>query len=110
MLEPETAQLFIQDKMNDKTVDEIATILEELKADLFFKLLQTVGPYRLLTEIKKRHPELTTRESFVGSCDVCLEFTSNPDVAKAASELLMEYADILTEDANAAQESALARA
>ncbi|WP_346622548.1 radical SAM protein [Blastococcus montanus] len=82
------AGLFIQDNLDGKSVDEIAEVIEALKNDLFFKLLQTMGPYRLLQEIKKANPELDARDRFTGSCDVCLEFTANPAIAEATRRFL----------------------
>jgi MoaA/NifB/PqqE/SkfB family radical SAM enzyme len=84
------ASLFIQDNVIDKSVDEIAAIIDDLKHDLFFKLLQAMGPYQLLKEIKDRNPELATRSKYTGSCDVCLEFTANPMIANAARKFLHE--------------------
>jgi len=82
------AQLFVQDDLAERSVDEIALILEKLKRDLFFKILQYLGPYRLLQELKRRNPELATRDRYVGTCDVCLEFTNNPRIAEAARSFL----------------------
>ena len=93
---PHQANLFIQDTLANHTVDEIDAILDALKHDLFFKLLQCLGPYNLLLEVKRRHPTLKTRERFIGSCDVCLEFTSNPAVAPKVQQLLEEYGRILS--------------
>jgi hypothetical protein len=92
---PEQAGLFIQDSLRDRTVDEIADILEELKRDLFFKILQLLGPYRLLTELKRRNPALALRDQYVGSCDACLEFTNNPLVAEEARAFLAECGERL---------------
>jgi hypothetical protein len=89
----ENAQLFIQDDLSERSVDEIAGILDELKRDLFFKILQYLGPYKLLQELRRRDPELTVRDKYVGACDVCLEFTSNPRVAEAARSFLAECRD-----------------
>lgn len=85
-----SADLFIQDSLDGKSVDDIAAILEALKRDLFFKLLQIIGPYRLLQELKARNPELATRDHYTGSCDACLEFTANPAIAEAARAFLRE--------------------
>lgn len=90
---PTDAALFIQDNIESKTVDEIANILEELKSDLFFRLLQAIGPYKFLQEIRRRFPDIVIRDRFVGSCDVCLEFTANSEVRSAANELLRDYAE-----------------
>lgn len=90
------ASLFIQDSVINKSVDEIASIIEDLKHDLFFKLLQTMGPYRLLEEIKARNPHIPVRDKYVGNCDICLEFTANPMIANATQKLLREYETALT--------------
>lgn len=89
---PADAGLFIQDNIDDSTVDQIARVLEELKSDLFFRLMQAVGPYKFLMEVKRRNSHIKMRDQFVGSCDVCLEFTSNAGVREAANNLLLEYA------------------
>lgn len=93
---PADAGLFIQDNIETRSVDDIARILEELKGDLFFRLMQAIGPYKFLQEIRRRHPDIAMRDRFVGSCDVCLEFTANPAVRDAANELLREYGDRLS--------------
>lgn len=95
--EPRDASLFIQDNLVGKSTDEIAVLLDDLKHDLFFRLLQAIGPYRLLQEVRRRNPELAMRERFIGSCDVCLEFTRNPEVAEATRDVLREYLTLLTE-------------
>jgi hypothetical protein len=87
---PEEAALFVHDDISERTVDEIETVLKKVKQDLFFRVLQAAGPYQLLDAVRRRHPELAPRERFVGSCDVCLEFTRRPEVAQATRELLME--------------------
>jgi hypothetical protein len=66
---PDRAELFIQDSLTNKTVDEIEQIIHDLKDDLFFRLLQAVGPYRSLQEVKKRQPLLITRDQFIGTCE-----------------------------------------
>lgn len=99
---PKDAALFVHDDVSQKSVDEIEQLLDDLKHDLFFKLLQLIGPYRILAEVKRRRPELQTRDSFTGSCDVCLEFTSNREVANAARELLAEYSEIIRDECEAA--------
>ena len=92
---PHDAALFIQDNLSDRSVDEIEAILDDLKSDLFYRLLQALGPYRLLNEVIRRDPTITVRDRFVGSCDVCLEFTTNSRVAEGTRKLLIEYARIL---------------
>lgn len=92
---PEVADLFIQDNLRDKSVDDIADILTALKSDLFFRLLQAIGPLRLLKEVKRRNPSLVTSTKYVGSCDVCLEFTQNPQIAAATRELLQDLGNVL---------------
>ncbi|MCZ7657799.1 MAG: radical SAM protein [Xanthobacteraceae bacterium] len=96
---PETAGLFIQDDLGTRSVDEIAAILEELKSDLFFKILQALGPYRLLMELKRRNPAIAVRDRYVGACDACLEFTANPAVVEEARAYLQECAQRLALDA-----------
>jgi hypothetical protein len=88
--DPERAGLFIQDDLTERSVEDIAAILHDLKRDLFFKIMQVMGPYRLLTELKRRNPALAIRDRYVGSCDACLEFTNNAEVAQEARAFLME--------------------
>jgi len=92
---PERADLFIQDSLATRSVDEIAEILDDLKDDLFFKLLQYFGPYRILTELQRRVPGLKIADRYVGACDACLEFTTNPAIAQAAREMLAEFGTVL---------------
>lgn len=94
---PETADLFIQDSLKERSVDEIAQILADLKDDLFFKLLQSAGPYQLLLELQRRNPELAIKDRYVGACDACLEFTTRPDVAAAARAYLGELGGMLAQ-------------
>jgi hypothetical protein len=89
--DPDGAGLLIQENLAGRSVDEIADIFEALKSDLFFNLLSTVGPYGLLQELGKRDPSLPRRR-YVGQCDACLEFASNPRVAAGAKALLAELA------------------
>jgi hypothetical protein len=91
----DNAELFIQDDLADRSVDEIATILDSLQSDLFFRLLQAIGPYGLLQELQRRYPELPIRTKFTGQCDVCLEFTANAAVADAARHFLKQIASEL---------------
>lgn len=93
---PEMADLFIQDSLVDRSVDEIADILDQLKGDLFFKLLQYLGPYQILQELRRRVPDLVMQDRYVGACDACLEFTANPAIAQAARDLLVELGAALT--------------
>lgn len=88
---PENAKQFIQDNLIGKDISQIRVILRELKHDLFFKLLQYVGPYRLLQELRKSNPGLLLKERYVGSCDVCLDIASNADIRTAMGELLEGY-------------------
>jgi len=90
--DPEKAALYVHDDLGGKSVDEIGEILEAVSQDLFFKLLQRIGPYRLLQEIWRANPGLATRRRFTSDCDVCLELTQNAEVASAARELLRGYA------------------
>lgn len=92
---PEVADLFIQDSLREKSVDEIAEILHHLKSDLFFRMLQSVGPLAILKELQRRDPTLTITDKYVGSCDVCLEFTQNPRIAAATRELMQEFGAII---------------
>ncbi|WP_323800275.1 hypothetical protein [Parasphingorhabdus sp.] len=97
--DPEKAGLFIQDNLQDKNVDEIAEMLDALKEDLFFKLLQYFGPYRILQELKRRDPSIEISDHYVGSCDVCLEFTSQEQIADATCELLADLGEVLNQRA-----------
>jgi hypothetical protein len=90
--EPGGAGLLIQENLSGRSVDEIAGIFESLKNDLFFNLLSTVGPYGILQHLRKRNPALATRR-YVGQCDACLEFASNPDVAAATRDWLREVSN-----------------
>jgi len=45
--------------------------------------------------MKARHPELRTRKRYVGSCDVCLEFSRIPRLAAVTREALAEWAEAL---------------
>lgn len=92
---PEAAELFIQDSLRDKSVDEIAAILADLQSDLFFRLLQVKGPYWILKQLQRRDPSLAINDKYVGACDVCLEFTQNPKIAAATRELVKEFGEIL---------------
>ena len=89
---PEQAGLFIHDRLEDRSVEDIARLLETLKRDFFFKLLQYLGPYRILQELKRRDPTLAIRDHYVGACDACLELTDNPRVVEAARDYLAECA------------------
>lgn len=89
---PEEADLFIQDDLSERSVDEIAIMLDSLKNDLFFRLLQYLGPYQVLSEVLKRNPQLKVKSRYTGACDVCLEFTSSPEIAAATREFLGEMA------------------
>ncbi len=93
--QPERADLFIQDNLTGRSVDEIEVLLGELKHDLFFKILQYAGPYALLQELKRRDPALRVRDRYVGACDACLEFTHDPAIAAAARTFLRECAEHL---------------
>jgi hypothetical protein len=88
--EPRAAGLFVQDNLNGKNADDVAAVLKALKSDLFFKVLQVLGPYRVLEILKARRPELVTRDRYVGGCDVCLEFVRNPGVVRATEAFLAE--------------------
>lgn len=92
---PENADLFIQDDLKGRSVDEVAEMLDALKGDLFFRLLQYIGPYNILTEVLRRNPDLRGRTRYTGACDVCLEFTSNPGIAAATRAYLQELASRL---------------
>lgn len=100
-----SADLFIQDSLDGRSTDDIAAILNALKKDLFFKLLQVIGPYRLLQEIKARNPQLVARDHYTGSCDACLEFTANPAIAEATWAFLRECEQALTERAATTSET-----
>jgi Radical SAM superfamily len=91
------AGLFIQDDLAGRTVEEIETIIAALRDDVFFRLLQAIGPYGLLQELRRRNPNLSARTQFTGQCDACLEFTDNADVADAARRFLRQIADKLGE-------------
>jgi organic radical activating enzyme len=93
--QPESADLFIQDDLAQRSVDEVEAMLDALKGDLFFRLLQYVGPYNILAEVLRRNPHLRGRSRYTGACDVCLEFTSNPGIAQATRALLQELAQRL---------------
>ena len=88
---PEAAGLFVHDEIAGKSVDEIAGLLETLRRDLFFRLLESVGPWGLLRELRRRNPRLPLRGRYTGPCDACLELTRHPAVAAAMQELLTEY-------------------
>jgi len=84
------AQLFIQDDLTNRSVDEIEMIVASIQNDLFFRLLQTIGPYGLIQELRRRDPDLPVRSRFTGQCDACLEFTANGHVADAARHFLQQ--------------------
>lgn len=93
--DPADARLFIHDSLLGKTPEEVAAALKALKRDLFFKMLQLLGPYRLLKIARGRDPGLRVRRRYTGSCDVCLELTRNRRAIRAIEAFLPECAAAL---------------
>lgn len=100
---PELSSLFIHDDISQKSSDDIFNSLSNIKLDLFYKMIQAIGPYQFLLEIIKKYPHIQTRSKFVGSCDVCIEFTRNSDVATAAWEILDSFARHLQDNQKSKQ-------
>jgi hypothetical protein len=92
---PGKTPLFEYDNLMGKSVEEIHEAITALRENLFFRLLQIVGPYKLLDEVRHRNPEIPTRENYYGACDVCIEFTSNVRLQQGLDSLLEEYQERL---------------
>ncbi|MEW5727964.1 MAG: radical SAM protein [Pseudomonadota bacterium] len=76
--------------------DAIAEVLAGVKQDLFFRLLQTVGPYQLLRRLAQRHPGLALPGQFVGGCDACCFLMNSPQAVTALWDYLTELSGELT--------------
>lgn len=85
------SSLYAFDDVTEKSVEDLRAMFRALKNDLFFRLLQVVGPAGLLEELRARHPEVEIRRRYNSDCDACLEINGNEAVGPALQALLEEY-------------------
>lgn len=90
-MDPARAGAFVLGRLEGKSVEEAAAMLQDAKRDLFLRLIQVLGPYRILTLLKQRRGEMKVPDRFVGTCDMCMELSGNPAVAEALEELLLQW-------------------
>lgn len=60
------------------STEKTSEYIQKLKQDLLFKVIQTLGPYRLLRILNNHDETIEVRNNYTGPCEVCLDIVSNP--------------------------------
>ncbi|MCB9650925.1 MAG: radical SAM protein [Deltaproteobacteria bacterium] len=83
--------------MRERPLDEL---IADLRGNLLFNMIASVGPNSLIEMVKERWPGTLTRGDYVFNCEACQEISRNPTLKKRIGQLLRE----LSEEARASDE------
>lgn len=92
---PKKGELFCYGPITNLNVNEVYSVLMKMQRDLFLRLLQALGPYRILLELNNRNARIKMRKKYVGNCDVCDEFMRNRLIRSETKRWLEECALLL---------------